>query len=310
MKGSREIVPQLVLWEAQTGKQRWSVSVSLRDMELGALESVAFSPDGMLVASGHDIGLALWDVGTGALLRTLKGCVGGARAIAFGDGGLLASASLSMEGPVRLWDTSTGRLIRELPGHREGAVAVAFEPDGKHLISGGHDKLVRRWNAESGAEVGRPGKHAQSILAIAIAPTGLIATASWSKAIRIWSEHGKEKHLIEGLQSDPWSLAFSSDSEILACSVGYRIQRWGAEAANPLPDLRGHRALVCGVSCSRRGPLLASVAHDGSARLWNVFSGSVVRELTGLRSRATCVALSPDETLVIAGTAGKNLGRR
>lgn len=306
----KEILPQLVLWESQTGKQRWSVTISLGEMELGALASVAFSPDGMLVASGHDIGLALWDVGTGALLRTFKGCIGGANAIAFGDGGLLASASLSEEGAVRLWDTSTGRLVRELPGHREGALAVAFEPDGKHLISGGHDKLVRRWNAESGAEVGKSGKHAQSILAIAIAPTGLIATGSWSKAIKIWSEHGREKHLIEGLEGDPCSLAFSSDSKVLACSVGYRIRRWGTEAADPLPDLRGHRAMVSGVSCSKQGTLLASVAEDGSARLWNVFSGSMVRELTGLRSRAACVAISPDETLVVAGGAGKNLGRR
>ncbi len=302
----REILPQLVLWESQTGKQRWSVTISL---ELGEVESVVFSPDGEFIASGHrSADIALWDVSSGALLRVLDGHTSGVGAIAFASEGLLASASL--DDSIRLWDTSTGQGIRELTGHPDGARAVVFEPDGRHLISGGNDRLVRRWNVESGAEVGKPGKHAQPICAIAIASTGLIATASVSKAIKLWSEHGSERHLIESLKSPPYSLAFSSDSKVLAASVGYRIQRWGVEVADPLPDLQGHRAVVSAVSCPRQGPLLASVAEDGNTRLWDVLSGGLVRELTGIRSRGTCVALSSDGALVVSGSAGKNLGSR
>lgn len=294
--------PQLVLWESQTGKPRWSVTTSLAE-----LRSVAVSPDGTLIASGHEYaGLALWDVGSGALLRALEGHISAVTAVAFSCGGVLASASL--DDSVRLWDPSSGREIMRLAGHPGGALAVAFEPDGKHLVSGGNDRLVRRWNAESGAEAGKPGKHAQPVCAIAIAPTGLIATASLSRSIKLWSEHGKEKHLIEGLKSEPWSVAISPDSMVLVASVGHRVQRWGTEAASPLPDLRGHRAVVSAVACSKQ--LLASVAEDGSARLWESLSGSLARELTGIRSRGTCVAFSWDGRLVIAGSAGKGRGRR
>jgi WD40 repeat protein len=164
------------------------------------------------------------------------------------------------------------------------------------------DELTSEGDAET------IGKHAQAVDSVAISPTGLVATASSSRSIKIWSEHGKEKHLIEELKSNYWSIAISADSGVLAASIGYRIQRWGTAAANPLPDLRGHQANVTAVSYSEQR--LASVAEDGSVCLWNALSGGRERALTGLRSRGTCVAFSPDGALVVAGSAGKNRGRR
>ena len=92
---------------------------------------------------------------------------------------------------------------------------------------------------------------------------------------------------------------------MLTASVGYKIQRQETETARPRPDLRGHRASVLAISYSKQGTLLASVAEDGSARLWNVLSGVLDRALMGNRIRATWVAFSPDGVLVAAGSAGK-----
>ena len=35
--------------------------------------------------------------------------------------------------------------------------SVAISPDGKHVVSGSWDKLVKIWNAKTGAEVHNPG---------------------------------------------------------------------------------------------------------------------------------------------------------
>ena len=40
-----------------------------------------------------------------------------------------------------------------LAGHSDLVSSVDFSPDGKHVVSGSHDKLVKIWNAETGAEV-------------------------------------------------------------------------------------------------------------------------------------------------------------
>ena len=43
--------------------------------------------------------------------------------------------------------------VCSLKGHRGDVTSVAFTPDGRHVLSGSRDKLVKIWDAETGAEV-------------------------------------------------------------------------------------------------------------------------------------------------------------
>ena len=67
------------------------------------MTSIAFSPDGVLLASGgRDGGVRLWDGRTGEGLARFQASEGGVTSIAFStDGSLLAAAC--MDGTVRLW---------------------------------------------------------------------------------------------------------------------------------------------------------------------------------------------------------------
>jgi WD40 repeat protein len=46
--------------------------------------------------------------------------------------------------------------LRRLVGHEKGVFAVAFTPDGKRLVSGGFDTVIKVWDAETGREVAKP----------------------------------------------------------------------------------------------------------------------------------------------------------
>jgi WD40 repeat protein len=136
--------------------------------EYGAnLHSVAFSPDGKLIASGNWRGeITLWDIATGKCLKTLGKHRKIVNCVAFSpDGKLLASGSTDTT--TKIWDLRTGRCLRSLsnlevlkqrhpdwykkrlPG--DGAVFfVAFSPDGKLLASAGNVSYLVIWQVKTG----------------------------------------------------------------------------------------------------------------------------------------------------------------
>jgi WD40 repeat protein len=116
----------------------WSVA---RGERLRVLEghndsvwSVAFSPDGALLASAsNDRTGALWSVERGERLRLLEGHSAPVWSVAFSpDGATLATAS--HDGTVRLWEAAKGLCLATLFGLSAGW--VAFRPDGRYKFQG------------------------------------------------------------------------------------------------------------------------------------------------------------------------------
>src|SRR5260370_16455102 len=125
------------LWDPHTGEH-------LRTLEghSPVLTSVAFSPDGGLLASASgDNTIKLWDPHTGEHLRTVEGHSSFVTSVAFSpDGGLLASAS--RDKTIKLWDPHTGEHLRTLEGHSDEVTSVAFSSYGGPLTSVSGDNTL------------------------------------------------------------------------------------------------------------------------------------------------------------------------
>src|SRR5205823_5266017 len=98
---------EILLWDMSA--PRYPVRKALLTGHADAVNAIAFSPDGRLLASsGAERGIFLWDVGDPArpvLLTRLPGHAGGVVSLQFGrDGHTLASGS--RDRTVRLWDVT------------------------------------------------------------------------------------------------------------------------------------------------------------------------------------------------------------
>ena len=142
------------LWDAQTGEPLRALEPSC-----GGIYSVAFSPDGRMLAGGERFMggggreaaelVTLWDVRSGEIIRTLEGqsgevvrvgvaCVAispDGKTVALGGAGHVWNFGYGqkIKSDVRLWEIATGKALWAFEGELGVINSLAFSPDSKTL---------------------------------------------------------------------------------------------------------------------------------------------------------------------------------
>ncbi len=269
------------------------------------VESVAFSPNGITIASGSgDNTIKLWDVASGTELMTLKGHSEEIQSVAFSpEGKTIASGGLDKT--IKLWDAVSGKELKSLTGHSDMVYSVAFSPDGKTIASGSLDHTIKIWDAASGKELKSLKGHWDPVRSVAFSPEGkTIASGSVDKTIKLWDVvSGKELKTLEGHSEEIQSVAFSPDGKTIASgSYDNSVKLWDVASGKELKSLTGHSNSVFSVAFSPDGKAIASGSLDHTIKIWDVASRKELKTLTGHSSWVRSVAFSPEGKTIASGS--------
>ncbi len=285
------------LWNVETGEELRPYAGHADEVS-----TVAFSPDGKVVASGSwDCTVRIWDPGTGRELRCLQGHKERVLALAFSsDGGTLASASA--DGTTRLWRVADGRELAKLDGpgkagafpdgmfDREG-MKLVFAADGKALYAVDDRTGYSSWDIATGRKLVERKQFGKGSRLISLGGDGTTAPSYWPN------------HFQEGETPDALSL--------------WNAATGHCERTLPrrLPDRNSHDMACVAAELSRDGRLLASSSRryttfkippetlygSPALRIWERLSG---QEILSLNSFPNALAFSPDGKFVAGNDSG------
>jgi WD40 repeat protein/serine/threonine protein kinase len=264
---SASIDGTIKLWNTRTALPL----LNLRDPD-GSVISLAFSPDGRLLATVGGENLKIWDTNSGKVVNTLHGQLGGDLSVTFlPDGRRIASAGFGCV--VRIWDLGTGKPIYTLSGHTWGILSLAASPDGRYVASASEDGTVRLWDVASGKEAAPlPLKKRANSSCVVFSRDGRqLASLGVDGSVMIWdTSTWKLLHLLPDPTGQQRSVAFGPDGRCVAWGgLNSTVDVWQA-ATGDIQVLRGHTDWVHSVAFSPDGKQIASASADGTVKIWNV----------------------------------------
>jgi RNA polymerase sigma factor (sigma-70 family) len=250
------------IWDLESGKE-----LNRYEGHEGTVYGLDVTRDGKwLLTGGEDKTIRLWDLETGKEVRRFEGHTDKVRAVAFSpDGKQAVSGGLFSDPTVRVWEVETGKELSKytvaaspprnrpniglrkpnvfggsglippggfgpfpFPDEPGGISSVAFSPDGKLVLAGCMDNVLRVFELSTGTERKLEG-HTKQLLGAVFTPDGKrILSGSYDQTVRLWDvESGKEVCRFFGHDNWVWGVAVSADGKFgLSGSLDKTVRLW------------------------------------------------------------------------------------
>jgi len=274
---------------------------------VGTVTSVSFSPNGQTIfSSGEDETTKLWNLqgdclesyNHGASIKQSRLCP---------DTELIASC---IGENIHIHNAKGQPLHPPLQGHKAIVTSATFSSDGKLLVSGGQDKILRIWDASNLIRILYG--HEADIKSVAFSPDGqTIASGSADDTVRLWRKNSDGyicRHVL-GYSATANAVAFSPDGQTIISGNGDgTIYFWEVESGISIGQpLLSPQGSIYSLAFSPDGQAIVNEAGR-TICLWSHKEGRFTSQLfsnhEGLSDRAglfSSVAFSPDGQTIVSG---------
>jgi WD40 repeat protein len=337
---------EIIVWDVANGRELARLNDTM------GTTSVAVSPDNRRVAGSDSRFITIWELDSGRHNVAFDGVdrVANPRqyvaALTYSPDGKRLACGLANDnyvdeqgkrpsGTVKVFDADRGTILHTLIGHRLSVWSVAFSPDGKRLVSGSDDNILRVWDMDTRQQSLE--MQGGTTYKVAYSPDGKrLVSGHRNKSLKMWdAETGRELATFKAYTGNLCAVALTNDGRCLAASSEgnrFTIKKWHASPADEQVTFPGHNVPafspdgkliansaplaiwdvatgkqlltfeadqggISRVAFSHNGKMLATSAFDKTIKVWDTRSG---RELTSkIHDRvAMGVAFSPDDKLL------------